>query len=68
MHMCVWCVVGGGEGEGGLCLCVRSIVDCFLSSMRSVQKVSDLNFSRLNKSSTESVHLCRCGGDIYAHA
>ena len=29
---------------------------------RSVQKVSDLNFSRLNKSSTGSVHLCRCGG------
>ena len=34
----------------------------------SVQKVSDLNFSRINKSSTVSVHHCRCGGDIYAHA
>jgi len=35
---------------------------------RSVQKVSDLNFSRLNKASTGSVHHCRCGGDIYARA
>jgi hypothetical protein len=34
----------------------------------SVQKVSDLNFSRLNKSSAGSVHHCRCGGDISAHA
>ena len=34
----------------------------------SVQKVSDLNFSRINKSSTGSVHHCRCGGDIYARA
>jgi len=33
-----------------------------------VQKVSDLNFSRINKSSTGSVYHCRCGGDIYAHA
>jgi len=29
---------------------------------RSIQKVSDLNFSRINKSSTGSVHHCRCGG------
>jgi len=34
----------------------------------SVKKISDLNFSRINKSSTGSVHHCRCGGDIYAHA
>ena len=34
----------------------------------SVQKVSDLNFSRINKSSTGSVHHCTCGGDIYVHA
>ena len=34
----------------------------------SVQKVTDLNFSRINKSSTGSIHHCRCGGDIYAHA
>jgi len=39
-----------------------------LACTRSVQKVSDLNFSRINKSSTGSVHHCRCGGDIYAHA
>jgi len=30
--------------------------------MWSVQKVSDLNFSRINKSSTVSVHHCICGG------
>ena len=35
---------------------------------RVVQKVSDLNFFRLNKSTTESVLHCGCGGDIYAHA
>jgi hypothetical protein len=34
---------------------------------RAVQKVSDLNFYRLNKSSTGSVLHCGCGGDIYAH-
>ena len=39
-----------------------------LQYTRSVQKVSDLNFSRLNKSSTGSVHHSRCGGNIYAHA
>ena len=35
---------------------------------RAVQKVSDLNFFRLNKSSTGSVLHCGYGGDIYAHA
>ena len=35
---------------------------------RAVKKVSDLNFFRLNKSSTGSVLHCGCGGDIYAHA
>ena len=35
---------------------------------RSVQKVLDLNFFCLNKSSTGSVLHCGCGGDIYAHA
>jgi len=35
---------------------------------RAVQKVSDLNSFRLNKSSTGSVLHCECGGDIYAHA
>jgi len=35
---------------------------------RAIQKVSDLNFFRLNKSSTGSVLHCGCGGDIYAHA
>ena len=34
---------------------------------RAVQKVSDLNFFRLNKSSTGSVLHCGCGGDIYTH-
>ena len=38
------------------------------SYTRAVQKVSDLNFFRLNKSSTGSVLHCGCGGDIYAHA
>jgi len=35
---------------------------------RAVQKVSDLNFFRLNKSSMGSVLHCGCGGDINAHA
>ena len=35
---------------------------------RAVQKVSDLNFFRLNKSSMGSFLHCGCGGDIYAHA
>ena len=38
-----------------------------LQYTRAVQKVSDLNFFRLNKSSTGSVLHCGCGGDIYAH-
>ena len=40
----------------------------FRAYTRAVQKVSDLNFFRLNKSSTGSVLHCGCGGDIYAHA
>jgi len=36
--------------------------------MWSVQKVSDFNFSRINKSSTGSVHHSTCGGGIYVHA
>jgi len=54
-------------------LCSPGSWTCASSSLRkwttwSVQKVSDLNFYRLNKSSMGSVHHCRCGGDIYAHA
>jgi hypothetical protein len=40
----------------------------FFSALKHVQKVSDLNFSRLNTSSTGSVLHCGCGGGIYAHA
>jgi len=43
------------------------VVSLFTNT-RAVQKVSDLNFFRLNKSSTGSVLHCGCGGDIYAHA
>jgi hypothetical protein len=33
-----------------------------INCMWSVQKVSDLNFSRIKQSSTGSVHHCTCGG------
>ena len=47
---------------------LRAKNSTFHRCTRPVQKVSDLNFFRLNKSSTGSVHHCGCGGDIYAHA
>jgi hypothetical protein len=55
-----------------LLLAVKTGVHRRYSTVRyttwAVQKVSDLNFFRLNKSSTGSVLHCRCGGDIYAQA
>jgi len=59
------------ERPGSIAWCGMSCdftpVDIFWST-RAVQKVSDLNFFRLNKSSPGSVLHCSCGGDIYAHA
>ena len=50
-----------------VCVCVYIYIYIYIYT-RAVQKVSDLNFFCLNKSSTGSVLHCGCGGDIYAHA
>jgi len=72
------CVLKTSRNKANICSCEEYVslvlsptrtLNCCIkcNNMWSVQKVSDLNFSRINKSSTGSVHHCRCGGDIYAH-
>ena len=68
MHVCVYvCMYACVYACVYVCMHACMHV-CVYVCTWSVQKVSDLNFSRINKSSTGSVHHCRCGGDIYAHA